>query len=78
MPQDDDPNYALVPPDSCGSCHPDQVLDCVDNCPGVDDAVFGDCTEAIPATSEWGLIVLARLLMTIAKLRFSLRFESLR
>ncbi len=43
----------------------DQVLDCFDACPGVDDAVFGDCGEAIPATSVWGLLVVVLLLLTI-------------
>jgi len=49
----------------------DGILDCVDSCPGVDDSVFAPgCIGAIPTVSEWGLITLALLLLTAAKLRF--------
>lgn len=49
----------------------DGVPDCVDACPGVDDALFApQCAEAIPTVSQWGLVTLALLLLTAAKLRF--------
>ena len=47
----------------------DGVPDCVDQCPGVDDAVFApECVGAIPTVSEWGLVVVALLLLIGAKL----------
>ena len=49
----------------------DGVPDCGDQCPGIDDAVFAPvCNSAIPTTSQWGLIVLALLLLTGHKLKF--------
>ncbi len=49
----------------------DGVPDCVDQCPGVDDAIFGpECEAAIPTTSEWGLLVLSLLLLTAGKVYF--------
>ena len=44
-----------------------------DRCRGVNDAVFGpECDNAIPTTSEWGLVVLALLLLAGAKVVFGL------
>jgi hypothetical protein len=52
----------------------DGVPDCVDQCPGVDDALFlPECADAIPAMGEWGLVVLALLLLTAGKLCFGRR-----
>lgn len=52
----------------------DTVPDCVDACPGVDDAVFApECQEAIPTLSSWGVLVLALLLLVMAKIRFGRR-----
>ena len=52
----------------------DGVLNCNDECPGIDDAVFApDCAGAIPATSEWGLVVLALLLLVGIKISFARR-----
>lgn len=60
-----------------GDSDGDGILDCVDICPGVDDAVFGPaCDGAIPTVSQWGLISLALLLLTAAKLRFGRLGES--
>ena len=48
----------------------DGVSDCDDLCPGVDDTAFGDFTGEIPTVSEWGLAILALLLLTASKLYF--------
>jgi hypothetical protein len=49
----------------------DGTADCVDQCPGVDDSVFApDCAGQIPTTSRWGLLILALLLLTAAKIHF--------
>ena len=71
-----DPNK--ISPGICGCGTPDQgdedqdgVLDCLDQCPGVDDATFApECREAIPTVSAWGLIVLTLLILTGGKLYF--------
>ena len=52
----------------------DGVPDCHDECRGADDGIFAPgCVQAIPAVSEWGVVVLALLLLTLGKLRFGLR-----
>ncbi len=56
-----------------GDSDGDGVLDCVDICPGADDAVFGDCTNNIPTVSEWGLVVLALLLLVAGKVYYGRR-----
>lgn len=75
-----DPNK--VDPGTCG-CNVDDsadsdgdgTSDCVDQCAGVDDSIFApECAGAIPAVSEWGLLVLALLLLVGAKLRFGVRY----
>lgn len=75
--QDGCPDDALKSaPGTCGCGLPDSgdadadgVLDCVDACPGVNDALYGpDCASAIPAVSSWGLVILALLMLTVAKL----------
>jgi hypothetical protein len=49
----------------------DTVADCLDVCEGVDDLVFGpDCERAIPTVSQWGLVVLGLLLLTMGKIGF--------
>ncbi len=51
----------------------DGVLNCNDQCNGVDDTVFApECEGAIPATSQWGLIVLTLLLLAGGKVLFGL------
>ncbi|UCE59306.1 MAG: M4 family metallopeptidase [Phycisphaerales bacterium] len=74
-----DPNK--VEPSICG-CHisdtddsdGDGVPDCVDQCPGLDDAIFApDCQDAVPALSEWGILVTALLLLTAGKIAFTRR-----
>ena len=73
---DDDPNK--FDPGICGCGVPDEgdadedgVLDCVDQCPGVDDNLFAPgCVGAIPTISEWGVVILALLLLIGAKVHF--------
>ncbi|MBI4719513.1 MAG: IPTL-CTERM sorting domain-containing protein, partial [Planctomycetes bacterium] len=49
----------------------DGVPDCTDQCPGADDAIFAPgCAVAIPATSQWGIMILALALGVAAKVRF--------
>ncbi|MGB0717144.1 MAG: lamin tail domain-containing protein, partial [Phycisphaerae bacterium] len=77
---DNDPNKQ--DPGVCGCGTPDvdtdadTVLDCNDQCPGEDDTVdenmnsIPDCLEqpeTVPTVSTWGLIALALLLLTAAK-----------
>lgn len=64
-------------PGQCGCGTPDDdadgdgVADCVDVCPGADDAEFGEeCAAAIPAASTWGVIVLTLLLAVAGKVGF--------
>lgn len=50
----------------------DTIPDCIDVCPGIDDTIFAPgCEGAIPTVSEWGLLILALLLMVAAKIRFA-------
>jgi hypothetical protein len=57
-----------------GDADGDGYLDCVDQCPGVDDDVFfPGCQGAIPTVSEWGMIVLALLLLVAGKVYFGRR-----
>jgi hypothetical protein len=52
----------------------DGVINCNDLCNGVDDAVFGpECEGAIPTVSEWGLVILALLLLAAGKVYFGRR-----
>ena len=57
----------------------DGLADCIDCAPGVDDAVycpgcaFPECGEAIPTISEWGLVILALLLLVAGKVYFGRR-----
>ena len=54
-------------PDSDG----DGLLDCIDQCPGADDAVFAlECAAAVPTVSEWGIVVLILLLLVAGKVYF--------
>ncbi|MBI4716689.1 MAG: hypothetical protein HY763_02710 [Planctomycetes bacterium] len=49
----------------------DSVPDCTDQCPGADDAIFAPgCAVAIPAASQWGIMILALALGVAAKVRF--------
>ncbi|UCE58270.1 MAG: hypothetical protein JSU63_12600 [Phycisphaerales bacterium] len=50
----------------------DSTPDCVDQCPGIDDATFAPCdAEAIPTVSTWGLVIVALLLLIVAKVCLS-------
>lgn len=62
--------------DDNGDSDLDGVFDCNDQCPGADDTVDSndngvpDCLEApptVPTVSQWGLVILALLLMTAYK-----------
>ena len=60
-------------PDS-GDADDDGILDCIDQCPGVDDKLFApECSDAIPTVSEWGVLILALLLLAGGKVYFSRR-----
>lgn len=60
-----------------GDSDGDGVLDCVDQCNGVDDAVFApECAVAIPAASTWGMVALVLFLLALAKVCFARRFSS--
>lgn len=75
----DDPNK--LEPGICGcgvsdtdDADGDGVPDCIDQCPGVDDAVFApECVGQIPTVSEWGLVILALLLLVAGKVYFGRR-----
>ncbi len=55
----------------------DGVADPCDLCAGVDDGLFApECVGAIPTVSEWGLVVLALMLMIVGKLAFANRIET--
>ena len=75
----DDPNKTEPGVCGCGidaelDGDADGVRDCVDQCPGVDDAVFApECVGAIPTVSTWGVVVLALLLLALAKISFRRR-----
>ena len=57
-----------------GDSDGDGIDDRCDQCPGVDDAVFAPgCIGKIPTVSQWGLLVLALLLMVVAKVSFGRR-----
>jgi len=67
-----------------GDSDGDDYLDCVDCCQGVDDDVFAAgcvhdiprvdvCVGQIPTVSEWGLLVLALLLLVAGKVYFGRR-----
>ncbi len=60
---------------SCsGDSDNDGIADSCDLCPGVDDAQFGPaCAGAIPTVSQWGLAILALVLLVLAKLAFQQR-----
>ena len=71
---------AKLLPGICGCGTPDidtdgdGVMDCDDECPGVDDAIFAPgCGPAIPTVSEWGVVILALLLLAAGKVYFSRR-----
>ena len=55
-----------------GDVDADGIVDACDRCPGVDDAVFAsECEGAIPTTSQWGVVVLALLLLAGGKIYFN-------
>ena len=57
-----------------GDADDDGILDCLDQCPGVDDGLFApECSDAIPTVSEWGVLILALLLLAAGKVYFSRR-----
>ena len=63
-----DPGFCGCGQSDVGDTDGDGFPDCVDQCRGVDDAVFApECAVAIPALSQWGMVILTLLLLTIAK-----------
>ena len=66
-------------PGQCGCGNPDTdtdgdgYADCIDGCPGVDNDMFPGCDQAIPTISEWGLVILALLLLVAGKVYFGRR-----
>jgi probable HAF family extracellular repeat protein len=49
----------------------DGFANCIDTCPGADDAAFGPCpVDEIPTVSAWGLLLLTLLLLVTAKTHF--------
>ena len=73
-----DPNKTVPGVCGCGVSESDSdadtVPDCVDQCPGRDDTYdldadgVPDCVQSIPAVSEWGLVILTLLLLSLAKI----------
>jgi len=54
-----------------GDSDDDGVPDCLDQCFGVDDAVYApECLDTIPTVSQWGLAVLTLLLLITAKVQY--------
>ncbi len=51
----------------------DGYADCIDLCPGIDNDLFPGCDTAIPTVSEWGLVILAMLLLVAGKVYFGRR-----
>ena len=79
---DENPVWQVEPPCGCDSTPYDNLDDdgdgfenCFDTCAGVDDAEFGPCDDAIPTVSEWGLVILALLLLAAGKVYFGRRPE---
>lgn len=81
-----DPNKLLPGVCGCGTSDADTdgdgVADCNDLCPGDDDSIdlngngVPDCTgEPIPTVSEWGIVIMALLLLAAGKIYFGTRRE---
>ena len=50
------------------------MTDCIDQCRGADDAIFApECDGAIPTVSQWGIVVMALLLLAAGKIYFGRR-----
>ena len=44
----------------------DGFLDCIDRCPGINDATATpDCIDTIPTVSEWGIVILTIMLLLL-------------
>jgi len=62
-----------IDPGICGCGTADQgdqdgdgVLDCVDRCPGISDALYApSCVISTPTVSEWGIVILALMLLLL-------------
>lgn len=65
-------------PETTADSDGDGFVDCIDVCPGIDDAVYApDCiVPGIPTVSEWGLVVLALVLLVVGKLSFGFRRQT--
>ena len=67
-----------VDEDGYPECEPgadvQDIDDCPDTCPNVDDFLYGPCPQdAIPTVSEWGLVIMALLLLVAGKVYFGRR-----
>ncbi len=69
----------------CGSdVDHDTILDCQDQCPGIDDRIdldkdnIPDCIGSgrIPTVSQWGLVIMLLLLLTLAKVNLIIQRSS--
>jgi len=73
-PDKTEPNLCGCGVDDATDTDDDSVPDCVDQCPGVDDAVFApDCDGLIPTVSAWGIVAFTLLLLTASKIYFRRR-----
>jgi hypothetical protein len=56
----------------------DGYVNACDTCPGIDDAIHGPCPPGmIPTVSEWGLVIMALLLLVVGKVFFGIRSRGL-
>ncbi len=71
-----DPNKILSEKCGCGNVETgdsdgDAVADCVDECTGANDSIYAPgCISAIPAATEWGLVVITLALLSLSKIYF--------
>ena len=80
---DNNPVWQVEPPCGCDSTPYDNedddgdgVPNCDDQAGGVDDGLYGDVDPgAIPTVSEWGLVIMALLLLAAGKVYFGRRPE---
>ncbi len=65
----DEPGICGCGLDDTADADGDGVPDCIDQCQGADDAIFGDdCANSIPTVSTWGILIMALLLLVGSKI----------
>jgi len=65
--------FLMTPPGDADT-DGDGVLNCMDMCDGIDDALFAPhCVDEIPTVSQWGLAVMTLLLLVTGKIYFARR-----